>query len=76
MAARDISARIAELEGKRESLEKKNFDEVGLDPEERQSLAEVCLSLVQLQRRLGNERLRSVQPRERVAMSRVSELSV
>ncbi|CAM9616216.1 unnamed protein product, partial [Ectocarpus sp. 6 AP-2014] len=71
MEARDINARMAEVKGKREPLEKKLFvDEPGPNPEERQSLVEECLSLGQLQRRLANERLRSVEPRERVAKSR------
>ena len=75
MAARDINARIAELKEKRESLEKRLFDLPGLDHEERKSLVEECSSLSQLEHRLRNELLRPVEPRERVAMSRVSELS-
>eukprot|EP00903_Cladosiphon_okamuranus_P016966 g15640.t1 len=73
METRDINARLAEVEGKRESLDKRIFDETGLDPQERESLVAEALFLAELEQRLANERLRSVEPRERVAKSRAKE---
>lgn len=73
MLARDINARMNELGGKRKALEEALRGQRPLDTEARCSLMEEHRTLGQVERHLANERLRSLEPRERVAISRVSE---
>lgn len=68
MRSRDINARMSELEGTGKSLEEALRGQPALDPESHQSPNHPSLG-----RRLANESSRSVDPRKRVAMSRVSE---
>lgn len=73
MLARDINARMNELGEKRKAMEGALRGQPALDTEARYSLMEEHRRLGQVERRLANERLRSLEPREHVAISRVIE---
>lgn len=74
MSSRDINIRMGELDERRKALEEALRGRSTSDPEYRADLEEYR-SLGQVERDLANERLRSVEPRERVAASRVSEIA-